>query len=181
MRTDPAALKGLHTVDWSTVSHAHGPAIDIPSLFRALVSDNSDHRNFACQLLFETIWHQGCVYEATAPVVPVLYELLATEGPQDKAAIAHLLATIADGSPAFAGRSSAQAIHKELARRLELLFPYLRNPDSGLRYSIAVAFRSFPETAVQLLPPLQAALREETDRDVRTAIEDTIDRLSQLD
>jgi hypothetical protein len=70
--SDPSSLHRLRTVDWSAVSHAYGPATDVPALLRAFVSDVPDHRDFACQLLFQTIWHQGTVYEATATVVPIL-------------------------------------------------------------------------------------------------------------
>lgn len=93
------ALAGLDEVDWSAVSDAYGPAIDIPTLFRALVSSNPDHREFACLLLHQTIWHQGNVYSATAAAIPHLYNLLETDGPHDKEAIAGLVVLIADGQP----------------------------------------------------------------------------------
>jgi hypothetical protein len=95
------ALAGLDQVDWSAVKDAYGPATDIPALFRALVSGNSDHREFACELLHQTIWHQGNVYSATAAAIPFLYNLLEADGPHDKEAIAGLLALIADGKPPF--------------------------------------------------------------------------------
>src|SRR5438270_5333646 len=95
------ALAGLDEVDWLAVSDAYGPAADIPALFRALVSGNPDHREFACLLLHQTIWHQGNIYSATAVAIPFLYNLLEAEGPHDKEAIAGLIAAIADGQPSF--------------------------------------------------------------------------------
>src|SRR5215469_14243440 len=144
------ALAGLDEVDWSAVSDAYGPATDIPALFRALVSGNPDHREFACELLHQTIWHQGNVYSATAAAIPFLYNLLEADGPHDKEAIAGLLGLIADGQPPFlycetdlkaeaewraildkAGRSLdaeiaeghvvAEEIRRQLARRPDLL------------------------------------------------------------
>jgi hypothetical protein len=144
------ALAGLDAVDWSAVSDAYGPATDIPALFRAAVSGNPDHREFAYQLLHQTIWHQGNVYSATATAIPFLYNLLEADGPHDKEAIAGLLALIADGQPPFlhcetdpkaeaewrailskAGRSLdaeiveghkvADSIRQQLARRPDLL------------------------------------------------------------
>jgi hypothetical protein len=144
------ALAGLDVVDWSSVSDAYGPATDIPALFRALVSTNPDHREFACRLLHQTIWHQGNVYSATASAVPFLYNLLEADGSHDKEAIAGLLALIADGQPPFLhcetdpkaatewraildkggesldakiaeGHKVAEAIRRQLGRRPDLL------------------------------------------------------------
>ncbi len=64
-----------------------------------MLSDNADHRDFATLLLFETIWHQGDVYEATAYVIPFLYNLLEYDGPHDKLAIAQLIYAISLGHP----------------------------------------------------------------------------------
>jgi hypothetical protein len=144
------ALAGLDEVGWSAVSDAYGPATDIPALLRALVSGDPDHREFACQLLHQTIWHQGNVYSATAAAIPFLYNLLEADSAHDKEAIAGLIAAIADGQPSFlhcetdpqaaaqwraildkSGRSLdveiaeghkvAEAIRRQLARRPDLL------------------------------------------------------------
>jgi hypothetical protein len=144
------AHAGLEEVDWSAVSDAYGPATDIPALLRAAVSGNPDHREFAYELLHQTIWHQGNVYSATATAIPFLYNLLEADGPHDKEAIAGLIAAIADGQPSFlhcetdpqaeaqwrailakSGRSLdaeiaeghkvAEAIRRQLARRPDLL------------------------------------------------------------
>src|SRR5262249_37515231 len=149
------ALAGLDQLDWSAVRDAYGPATDTPALLRALVSVNPDHREFASELLHQTIWHQGNVYSATAAAIPYLYNLLEADGPQDKKAIAGLLALIADGQPSFAhcetdpkaaaqwrvilekdgrsldaeiaaGRVVTEEIRRQLARRPDLLSFCLR-------------------------------------------------------
>jgi hypothetical protein len=81
---DPPALAGLSDVDWSAVEHAHGPATHVPALLRAVVSDDPDHQDFAWELLFETVWHCGTVYPASAVVVPFLYRLLQADGVPDR-------------------------------------------------------------------------------------------------
>ncbi len=152
------ALAGLDEVDWASVSDAYGPASDIPALLRALISDNPDHREFACVLLHQTIWHQGNVYSATATAIPFLYNLLEADGQHDKEAIAGLLALIADGQPSFLhcetdpkaaafwrsaldkvgksldaeiaeGHAVAEAIRRQLARRPDLLAFVLQPAD----------------------------------------------------
>ncbi len=155
------ALAGLDEVDWSVVSDAYGPATDIPALLRGLVSGNPEHREFACLLLHQTIWHQGNVYSATAAAIPFLYNLLEADGPHDKEAIAGLLALIADGQPPLLhcetdpkeaakwrgilsnaglsladeiakGHKAAEAIRRQLACRPDLLSFCLQvRPDGG--------------------------------------------------
>lgn len=206
--SDPASLQGLSAVDWSAVSHAYGPATDVPALLRAFVSDVPDHREFACKLLFQTIWHQGTVYEATAVAVPFLYQLLEADGVLDKSSVAHLLATIADGhsylechanTPMMAatwesilakdGKTLDAELARELghvtatkravARRLDVLYPYLRDPEPEIRRSVAFTVGCFPEIAARLLPDLQAAYREESDEYARGALGEVIDRLNR--
>jgi len=153
-------LRGLSNIDWSALKDAYGPATGVPALFRALVSENADHRDFACELLFQTIWHQGDVYEATPLAVPFLYNLLEAVGLHDKAAIAGLLATIADGHPPVSARCEGNSksaeqwrmiftkdgmnledefakerrymadLRRELDARSALLIPYERDPES---------------------------------------------------
>lgn len=96
------ALDGLNEVNWSAVEDAYGPANDLPALLRALVSDDPEHREFACVSLYQAIWHQGNVYSASAAAIPFLYKLLETEGLHDKETVAGLIGLIADGTPSFA-------------------------------------------------------------------------------
>lgn len=203
--SDPPALQELGSVEWSAVSHAHGHANDVPALLRALVSDESDHRGFALQLLFETIWHQGTIYQATAQTIPFLYNLLEADGPHDKAGVACLLASIAEGRPSFAacegdpketelwrgilekqgrsleeemmqGKMYVAEIGHQLLHRIDLLLPFLRYPDPTVRNCIAAAYGQFPDVVERLLPILQEALHTESDESVRNTLQQTINR-----
>jgi hypothetical protein len=73
-------LEGLDTIDWSAVTHAHGPATDMPELLRALLSQDADVWMQACAALHETIWYQGTVFPASAAAIPFLFELLTHPG-----------------------------------------------------------------------------------------------------
>jgi len=204
--SDPPPLHNLREVDWSAASHAHGPATDTPALLRALMSHDQDDRDFACQLLFETVCHQGSIYSASVIVVPFLYNLLEADGPHNKQAVAQLIATIADGTPYFtrfennpeetsrwegilrkagrslqdemvAGRIVAEDARRAVASRLDVLFRYLRDPEPEIRRSVAIALGRFPETAAHLLPDLEAAHRDEPDKYARATLEEVIRRL----
>jgi len=67
-------LAGLDEVEWATLSHAFGPAVDVPALLRSIDSGGSD-ADAAIYELFGNIWHQGTIYEATAASVPFVGEL----------------------------------------------------------------------------------------------------------
>jgi hypothetical protein len=196
---DPPALVGLGEVDWAAVEHAHGPATDVPALLRAAVSDDPDHRDFAWQLLFETVWHQGTVYPASATVVPFLYRLLEADGVPDRSMAAQLLAAIADGHSYLACHATTPesiAIHERIAAengstlaadlareladveaarravgtRLDLLYPYLRHRERGVRHAVAAAIGHYPEVVARVLPNLEAVFRKEADLSVRLAL-----------
>jgi hypothetical protein len=171
------ALRGLDEVDWEALEHAHGSASDVPVLLRAAASDDPDARDLAFELLAESIWHQGSVYSATAPAVPFLYRMLEGDETPDEPQVAGLLASIAGcdlGShpddPAAVADDAWVATRRAVAERLDLLYPYLRDPDWGVRHAVAWAIGRFPAIAVRLLPDLEAAYRTERNEAVRLGL-----------
>jgi hypothetical protein len=144
------ALEGLDEVNWAALNDAYGPATNVPALLRAFVSVDPGDREFADELLCQTIWHQGNVYSATAAAVPFLYNLLEDDGPHNKKAVVGVISLIADGLPPYLscaddpkqyafwddilrqqgksledriaeGRQIARDVRGQLARRAELL------------------------------------------------------------
>ena len=90
-------LDNLATIDWANLSHAYGPAADVPDQIRALASADQDARRAAMDALYGNIWHQGTVYEATAYAVPFLIELAQLPAVADRDAILVLLCHLANG------------------------------------------------------------------------------------
>jgi hypothetical protein len=92
-------LEKLDRIPWHELTHAYGPADDVPDLLRALAlpSDPSEEEGPLWQL-FGNIWHQGTVYEATSHAVPFLIGLVADPATPDRTGILNLLASIADGT-----------------------------------------------------------------------------------
>ncbi len=70
-------LAGLDEIGWAGLSHAYGPAGDVPGLLRALAAGSPADREHALHALYGTIFHQGSRHEATAPAVPFLAGLAA--------------------------------------------------------------------------------------------------------
>jgi hypothetical protein len=91
------ALAGLDDVGWDRLSHAYGPASDVPDLLRELTGSR-EQQEHALFELHGNIWHQGTVYEATAHAVPFLARLALSEQPPLRDELLDLLADIANGS-----------------------------------------------------------------------------------
>jgi hypothetical protein len=150
----------------------------------ALAGDIPD-REFAFELLYGTIWHQGTVYEASAYAVPFLYKALEWPATPDKLSFVGLLCCIADGhsylevhalySPdmqriwtdilAKEDRVLETEIPRELeyvrlarqavGERLPLLYPYLPNEQACCDVARALSF--YQERRSETIPLLQDA------------------------
>ncbi len=70
-------LSGLETVEWQTLSHAYGVAVDVPDQLRAVAGSEPLSAEQALYELYGSLWNQGTVYPATAAAVPFLVELAA--------------------------------------------------------------------------------------------------------
>ncbi|MDP9312576.1 MAG: hypothetical protein M3R24_17095 [Chloroflexota bacterium] len=192
-RIDHTLLKGLETVDWSRLGHAHGKATDVPALLRATLSGNPHHRDFAFQLLHETIWHQGTVYQATQYVVPFLIGLLTHSETPDKAAILRLLQCLSTGYPSVSEHDSwqrewfakqdrdfqaavaqaadeVQQAHDAVRRGLYQYFALLHDQHTRVRRDVIPLLCTFPEAADRVLPVLQQHLNVETDHAVKAEV-----------
>ena len=98
-------LENLERVSWHQLTHAHGEASDVPELLWGLASEEADLRKEALRDLYNSIWHQGAVFEASAHAVPFLIELLQEPGVVCRDDILLLLAHLATGT-ATSGRQN---------------------------------------------------------------------------
>lgn len=161
-------LDGLDAIEWSELAHAYGTADDVPRLLRELASDDAGVREGALWALHGNIWHQGTIYEATAPAVPFLIELAGRNGQGDRAEILALLARIASGSSYLAaharyddGDPDEEQLRKELAwvraageavaEGRDVYAGLSRHEDPRLRRAALVVLSCFPERAAELL------------------------------
>ena len=198
-------LEGFDTIDWSSLTHAHGPATDVPELLRSLLSKDADVRLQACAELHEKIWHQGTVYSASAAVVPFLYDLLTHPDVPDQGCVVSLLCCIATGEGwiqygmrvdgeqtlrrtlASQGRSleeaikeahaALEAIHRGVSAGLQQLLPYLSDRE-GLASLVAQTLGNFPEHKSWLVPAIDAALALESDEHVQRGLAESKTRLT---
>ena len=76
---DPLTL-ALLQVDWGSLEHAYGPAVDAPGHLLALIGDDTEARSGAVGYLDAAMLHQGSVYSATAPFITIVATLLGDPG-----------------------------------------------------------------------------------------------------
>ena len=90
-------LAGLEEIGWAGLSHAYGPAGDVPGLLRTLISESPGERQRALHALYGNIFHQGSRYEATAHAVPFLARLAVDRQTPQRDEIVHMLVAVAIG------------------------------------------------------------------------------------
>ena len=142
-------LDRLDDIPWKRLTHAYGPAEDVPDLLRSLRTAPAEMTGEQSPLwhLFGNIWHQGTVYEATAYAVPFLIELAAQPLVPDRLGILGLLAAIATGT-------SFRDVHGNL----------LNEPDFAERKAVEIKWVEQAHAAVASgAAAFLAMTREETD------------------
>jgi hypothetical protein len=172
-------LDGLDSIPWKELTHAYGPAEDVPELLRALATNASiaDGEESPLWSLFGNIWHQGTVYEATAYAVPFLIEIVSNKSVSNRAGILQLLADIAKGSSYRAVHGNnlnepdfEQKKKKELARVADArnavaagltLLVSMTGEQGEIRISAAHVLAQLPEQKETVRPLLHELLLAE--------------------
>lgn len=106
-------LETLDAVEWAKLTHAGGSAHDVPAMIRQLLSDKASARERALDErgLWGTLCHQDSVWEATAPAVPFLLELVQEPSVRDRGKILDLLCDFAEGGYEDVEDAEAQLSH----------------------------------------------------------------------
>ncbi|MFD7690500.1 hypothetical protein [Streptomyces sp. NPDC059781] len=152
----------LDAVQWQTLTHAYGPAVDVPDLIRALHQGDDTTVDEAVHELYGNIHHQGTVYSASAPAVPFLAHA-ARHVPGRRTELLMLLATLADHSPSDTGSphwplSPVAEVCAELCRVLPELLPCLTDTERSVRRA---ALRVVAAVADTLPAGLWASVEEQ--------------------
>lgn len=84
-------LERLDDVDWSSLSHAYGAAVDVPGMIRSLAAVDPEVRSAAFHAAYGNIYHQGTRYSATPKAIPFLIELAAQPQPKQLDQLLHLI------------------------------------------------------------------------------------------
>lgn len=127
----------LDDVRWCDLTHAYGPAEDVPALIRALYEDDAEAADEAIYELYGNIHHQGTIYQASAPAVPFLAHAV-HHAPGKRDELLMLLAVLADHDPAAVESphwpgSDVAAVCAALCEVVPDLLPCLGDPERGVR------------------------------------------------
>jgi hypothetical protein len=179
-------LEELDAIDWHALTHAYGPADDVPDLLRALLSPEAKIREQAQWPLYGNVYHQGSVYPATQVVVSILLKLLADPATPDRPWIVGYLCSIAlsyidsrtynpelfFGPPDewYEWNRDAFAAHQAVRNGLPLFLELLDAPDHRLRLRVAQALGALREDAQVSSVALRGRLEQEQHQWARGAI-----------
>lgn len=136
-------LDHLDQIPWSTLEHAYGDAGDIPNIIRALVSGDSDQREWAQEMLDMGPFHQGSLYSSTPFVVRVLLELVREKDVADPSWILQYVSRVLAAAISFppvpepytsvSEQAHVAQVLVEIRAQLPLLVGMLEHPDGHVR------------------------------------------------
>jgi hypothetical protein len=171
-----AMLTRLDDIDWGSMSHAYGPATEVPGFIRALASDDPATRESALDAMYGAVHHQGDVYDSTLAVIPFLLEIAGVPGLPGRGPVLKLLGSIGgveDGMPH--DLPDGDGMYWGTARRMvedarEQLAALLDDPDPEVRRAAPMALLACRDGAATLLSAFLARSRGEADEQARAAL-----------
>lgn len=94
---DDSVLEGIELVPWAELTHAYGPAGDVPGHLRTLLRPEAKRRSKAWDDLEASIFHQGRVFPATSRAIPFFVRLLLCPEVPERARILRFLTNLSGG------------------------------------------------------------------------------------
>jgi hypothetical protein len=142
----------IDEIDWETLEHAYGPAIDTPAHLRALNSADAKARDAATSHLMDDVLHGCFPASATAPAARIVTRMLAQDvvAPDTHGSLVEFLGNIAtatgyaqrEGSPFAEFRPALEGVVQE---SFPVVMRFLDAPDMALRINAASAALSYVE------------------------------------
>ncbi|MFI7011288.1 HEAT repeat domain-containing protein [Streptomyces sp. NPDC050145] len=169
-------INDLDGVDWASMSHAYGPAVEVPDWLRAMVSPDPEVREKAFSDFSGAAHHQGDVYDCTTRSLPFLLEMAEDPATPDRGAVLELVLSIgreacdqgedewliidADGEEvaSTAGRDGITLLREHIAT----LASYASDPDPRIRRAGVEAIGLFMDDADRAVRLLRERLSAET-------------------
>lgn len=171
-----ALLEGIEQVNWRSLQHAYGPAVDVPNLLRLLLCADPEVVRDAWESLYAHIYHQGTIYQATGAAVPFLVRMLAADEPPGKIELLNFLADLAAEGSQFneppgseAQNDWVRALEDAIAAGLPVYFDLLQHPQVQVRLLALLALARLRRRSGQVIPGLQEWLKTTRDPQLRAA------------
>ncbi|MFE1416928.1 HEAT repeat domain-containing protein [Streptomyces sp. NPDC058746] len=165
-------LEGVDRVDWSSMGHAYGPAVEVPLWLEQMASPDSDVRERAFSSFYGAAHHQGDVYSCTAASLPFLFALADDPQAPDRGAVIGLLLSIGraalDCDPDgvyYSPSGHASTPHADVVPRMREhavdFIRYAADPDPLVRQAAVPALGLFVDDADQVFALLRERLAAE--------------------
>ena len=168
-------FSGLDSVGWDSMRHAYGPATDVPTLLRALVSDDPKAREYGLDGMYGSVHHQGDVYDCTVAAIPFLLEAAAMPLLPGRGGVLGLLASIGgadrDDVGLAGGRPLYEAAQRAVGAAHPLFLQLLDDPDPEVRRTAPSALPAGRDDAGRIVTALlDRPIGAEADADARAAV-----------
>lgn len=167
--TEPL-LRQVSAVEGGAVYHAYGPATDVPGQLAAVIVGDDETREEAWWNLWGNIHHQGTIYEATVPAVPILFGLAGWREHPDRAEAIRMLREIAAAPGVYVWRHGAKNDLVTVEDEQRRLYPELRSVLTAGAAPILEGWRTEPPNVQRALLWLLSA-----DADIRAERQDLVD------
>ena len=119
-------LERVAAIEWHELYHAYGPAVDVPGQLAAAIAGDDGTRAEAWWNLGGNIHHQGTIFEATVPAVPILLSIAGWLEHPDRRQALVLLREIGAADGVYVWRYGAGNELLTLVDEQERLYPVLR-------------------------------------------------------
>jgi hypothetical protein len=159
-------LETLDQVDWSQLGHAYGRATDVPEMLRALAAPDRARGEWAVEALAGSIGHQGTVYDATAPAVPFLIEILRNNVPLAREVV-HLLGWLGQGT---GDEADVRAAHLAVLDGVPHYLLLLEDPRPEVRGAVTFLLSICAERRAEVETALMRRIGREDEPKVRAAL-----------
>ncbi|MEV5546593.1 HEAT repeat domain-containing protein [Streptomyces sp. NPDC052309] len=165
-------INELEAIDWSSMSHAYGPADDVPVWLREMVSTDPEARETAFRNFYGAAHHQGDVYPCTVASLPFLFALAEDPATPDRASVVALLLSIGRASSEHdidavyfspdgtESRAHADAV-AQMRERADVFVRYAADPDRLVRRAAIEGLGLFLDDADRALEVLRGRLPAE--------------------
>jgi hypothetical protein len=167
-----ALLGQVSVVQWTDVYHAYGPASDVPGQLAAVIVGDDATRDEAWWNLWGNVHHQGTIYEATVPAVPILFGLATWPAYPDRAQALLMLREVGAAEGVYVWRYGPDGELVSDEDEQQRLYPELRGILAAGAAPILSGWRREP-------PDVQRALlwMLSVNAELRADYEDLVDEL----
>lgn len=138
-------------VGWEELYHAYGPAGDVRAQLVAVIAGDDQARQEAWWSLWGNIHHQGTIYEATVPAVPILFGIARWRVHPDRAQALLMLREIgaAPGVCVWRHGADGELVADDTAQ--QRLYPELRRELLDGAATVLAEWRSEPQEVQRAL------------------------------